>query len=77
MFDKVTLDMQALCVAFPWNANYWTSLRWFHDDMTANLRNAGHAAEANAELQQYGTWLQSVAAKLPAEVGTTSEAAAE
>jgi serine/threonine protein kinase len=69
MFDQVTGDMQSLCEAFPWNANYWTNLRWFHEDMTANLRFAGHAEEANTELREYSGWLQTVSAKLPDEPG--------
>jgi serine/threonine protein kinase len=69
MFDTVVGDMQQLCVAFPWNALYWTNLRWFHDDMSANLRAVGHADEANAELREYSDWLQSIASKLPDEPG--------
>jgi hypothetical protein len=69
MFDKAVGDMQALCVAFPWNANYWSSLRWFHGDMAGNLRAVGSADAANAQLREYSDWLQSVAAQLPAEAG--------
>jgi serine/threonine protein kinase len=69
MFGKVIGDMQALCVAFPWNALYWTNLKWFHDDMTGNLRAVGRDEEANAQLREYSDWLQSVVAKLPTEPG--------
>jgi serine/threonine protein kinase len=58
-----------LCVAFPWNANYWGSLSWFHTDMASTLRAIGHAEDANVELRQYKDWLQSVASKLPQEPG--------
>jgi serine/threonine protein kinase len=64
LYRKAVAGMESLCEGFPWNADYWNSLRWFHQEIAANLPAAGAAAAAEHELQQFDAWLDKVAPQM-------------
>jgi hypothetical protein len=64
LYRKAVAGMELLCEGFPWNADYWNSLRWFHQEIAASLPAAGAAAAAEHELQQFDAWLDKVAPQM-------------
>jgi tetratricopeptide (TPR) repeat protein len=64
LYRKAVAGMESLCEGFPWNADYWNSLRWFHQEIAANLPAAGEAAAAQDALQQFDAWLEKVSPQM-------------
>jgi serine/threonine protein kinase len=64
LYEKAVATMESLCEGFPWNSDYWNSLRWFHQEIAANLPSAGNAVAAQDALQQFDAWLDKVSPQM-------------
>jgi eukaryotic-like serine/threonine-protein kinase len=64
LYEKAVAGMETLCEGFPWNSDYWNSLRWFHQEIAANLPAAGAPTAAQHALQQFDEWLERVSPQM-------------
>ena len=67
MFEQAVSGMEALCEGSPWTADYWNSLRWFHQEIVVNLRGAERDAAAGHALDQFQKWLDRVSPQMADE----------
>jgi hypothetical protein len=69
LYKEAVASIQSLCADFPWTADYWITLRWFHDDIAANLQTQGKVEEARDALRNLSEWLTTITPNVPAEPG--------
>jgi hypothetical protein len=69
LYREAIDDVESLCADAPWNAGYWHTLEWFHDDLVANLRDAGQLVSGQDALREFSAWLAEIGPQLPAESG--------
>jgi serine/threonine protein kinase len=69
LYQQALNTQQSLCGDFPWAANFWGTLQWFHDDIARNLSEQGRHDELRRLLRDSAVWLTTIAPKLPAEPG--------
>ncbi len=60
IFEQAVAGMELLCEGSPWTADYWNTLRWFHQEIVVNLRAAGHDKAVAEALEQFQKWLDRV-----------------
>jgi eukaryotic-like serine/threonine-protein kinase len=67
LFQQAVAGMETLCEGFPWNTDYWNSLRWFHQEIASQLPAAGNADAARRELTQFQDWLEKIEPQMSQE----------
>jgi predicted Ser/Thr protein kinase/tetratricopeptide (TPR) repeat protein len=65
LFRQGAAEMQALCVEFPWNRQYWELSRYFQRETARVLRNSQRPDAATESMEQMADWLQKTGPKLP------------
>ena len=66
-FRLAMTEIEDLCEAVPWNADYWNTSCWFREESIRRLHDAGLESEVDVSVEQSETWFSRVSNELPGD----------
>jgi tetratricopeptide (TPR) repeat protein len=66
-FQLAVDEIEALCAEFPWNQQYWDSVKYFQRETVNQLQAVDRPDDARQALSRMVDWAQATGPKLPAD----------